>query len=356
MQTTKTTRDSNFELLRIVAMLCIVFCHFATHSQFAYPATSLTVPRLWWFFLKMGGDLGVNVFVLISGYFLSTSPSGKLNTPRVLKFWAQIFFYSTAIYAVCTLIGISQFDPGDLITVILPITFEKWWFLSTYFVMYLLHPCLNIVIKKLDQKSYKNLVILLIVMWSVIPTVTLQNFQVNNLLWFFTLYMVAGYIRLYGFPGKLNRTHYTCLFLLATVLRYLSGIIPAMFADKVEFFAMDSVAFYGKTNITTFLSALFLFMIFKETKMGYHKWINVIASATFGVYLIHDHYCVRPYLWTTLIHGADYQESSMVIPYSIGVVLLIFAVCTVIDLIRQATVEKLYLNLVDKIVSSKGNQ
>lgn len=39
-----------------------------------------------------------------------------------------------------------------------------------------------------------------------------------------------------------------------------------------------------------------LFIAFTRMKPFYNKWINVVASAAFGVYLIHDNRLVRPYL------------------------------------------------------------
>ena len=98
---------------------------------------------------------------------------------------------------------------------------------------------------------------------------------------------------------------------------------------------------------STFLSALSMFMVFYSIKMGYNKWINVIASATFGVYLIHDNRIVRPFLWQTVFKNASYQDSALIIPYSIAVMLLVYSVCTIIDLIRKATVEKAYVAAVD---------
>ena len=83
--------------------------------------------------------------------------------------------------------------------------------------------------------------------------------------------------------------------------------------------------------------------------MGTRKGINVVASATFGVYLIHDSSIVRPFLWNTVFKTETYQDSAFLILYSIGVCLLVYAACTVIDLLRQNTIEKVYLHVVNKM-------
>jgi len=96
------------------------------------------------------------------------------------------------------------------------------------------------------------------------------------------------------------------------------------------------------------LISLSLFMAFATMKMDYHKWINTIASATFGVYLIHDSDIIRPLLWLDWFKNAQYQDSLMLIPYSIAVVLAVYIACTIIDLLRQKLIEKPWMRLVNK--------
>ena len=141
----KTERESSFELLRIIAMYAILISHFATHGKFNYDTTVISIPRLWWYFIEMGGKFGVNIFVMISGYFLIIDKSGLLNLKRILKFWGQVFFYSTAIYLVFTLSGIVEFSVGSFIKSFFPITCDTWGFASTYFVLYLIHPFLQLL-------------------------------------------------------------------------------------------------------------------------------------------------------------------------------------------------------------------
>ena len=60
------------ELLRIPAMLLIVLHHFSAHGKWpgagGWPSADLAVS-----FLSLGGKAGVDIFILISGYFLCKS-------------------------------------------------------------------------------------------------------------------------------------------------------------------------------------------------------------------------------------------------------------------------------------------
>ena len=51
-------RQSNIELLRIVAMVLIVAHHFAVHGGFDFPLANITVNRLWIQFIQIGGKIG----------------------------------------------------------------------------------------------------------------------------------------------------------------------------------------------------------------------------------------------------------------------------------------------------------
>lgn len=92
-------------------------------------------------------------------------------------------------------------------------------------------------------------------------------------------------------------------------------------------------------------------MAFLTMKMSYHKWINRVASAAFGVYLLHDSNLLREYLWRDVFKNVLYQNSNSIIVYSMGVVILVYFVCTLIDLVRQYFFEKPFLKVINKYIS-----
>ena len=341
-------RNSSIELLRIIAMIMIVSCHFATHGGFSFDTKSLPIPRLWWNFIEMGGNLGVDIFVLISGYFLVTSSGKMFNLKRILKFWGQVFVYSIAIYFVFCVIGKQDFGLVSFIKALFPITFNSWWFASTYFVLYLMHPFINMLLQKLDKKGYQALLAMQLILWCVIPTFTSSDYQSNSLLWFVTLYCVAGYIKLFGLNPRFTTKSYLAFWLLFSALRYLSCISLMVLGIRIPFAAAHSLFFYGQQSVLTFISAVSLFMVFEKCDIGYIRWINIVASATFGVYLIHDSDVIRHLLWREVFKNAQYQNSMLLIPYSIMASAIVYIICTLIDLLRQQTIEKPFMAVVDR--------
>lgn len=345
---TSTERRTSIELLRIISMLMIVFHHFAIHGGFDWKTSAITIPHLWYNLIVMGGKIGVNIFVLISGYFLITNHGELFNFKRILKFWGQIVFYSISISAVFLLFKDHNFGIKALIKSVFPITFSSWWFASAYFVLYIIHPFLNMLLNALSKKGYQTLLVTLVSMWSIIPTVTTRNFESNSLLWFVTLYAIAGYARLYGFNSIYTTKKYFSLCGIFSALTYFSSIVFTMLSIRWSALLEYTTYFYGMQTISVLLISLTLFMAFATWKINYHRWINTLASATFGVYLIHDSSTVRSFIWGDIFQNSQYQNSLLLIPYSILAVALVYTICTVIDLIRQQIFEKPFVHIVNK--------
>lgn len=83
-------RNSNIELLRIVAMLMIVAHHFSVHGGFSFDPSRISVNLIWIQFLQLGGKVGVDIFILISGYYLVSRKS--FNSYKALSYGARCFF------------------------------------------------------------------------------------------------------------------------------------------------------------------------------------------------------------------------------------------------------------------------
>lgn len=352
MQSKKTMyRNSSIELLRIISMVMIMFHHFAYHGNFEWNYNEITIPHLWYNFILMGGKVGVNIFVLISGFFLIENTERLFQPKKLLKFWGQVVFYSITTYFLSIVLQINNFDIKQIIKICFPITYPGWWFASTYFMLYLIHPFLNKLLHDLNKNVYQYLILLLVFCWSIIPTLTTQLFESNYLLWFITLYAIAGYAKIYGFNERLKSKHYFFLFLIVLVCSYLVSVSFLVLGTKRNELAVHAIDFFGMERFPILLMAFFLFMTFAKLKIKFNKWINVIASATFGVYLIHDSSYIRYYIWWNIFKINQYQESLFLIPYSILVVFTVYVLCTGIEMVRKVLLEKPYIIFVNKYVN-----
>lgn len=173
-------RQSNIELLRILAMILIIAHHFALFGAFGFSETAVSINKLWIQFIQIGGKIGVNIFILISGYFLINEKSIKIN--RIIRFWLQIFTYSIIFFIIFIACGIKTYSTKELIYHMFPITYSLWWFASAYFVLYLLIPYVNKLLTSLSKLEYQKLIVLTTICWCIIPTIFRSNFQSNNLI------------------------------------------------------------------------------------------------------------------------------------------------------------------------------
>ena len=87
-------RNTNIELLRILCIIGITMHHLVYHSTIMDEAIGIS--RLFAQFFLLFGKSGVNIFVLISGYFLvKTDPFDfKGAVKRVFNLWKQLALYS----------------------------------------------------------------------------------------------------------------------------------------------------------------------------------------------------------------------------------------------------------------------
>lgn len=341
-------RRSNFELLRIVSMLGIVFHHFLNYSlgynEFTYDTITPNSAFAAIFYLL--GKIGVNIFVLISGYFLIESK--QLKTSKILKLWLQIASYSVGIYIFFCIFEKAEFNYYSLIRQFLPINRELWWFPSTYFVMFLLSPFLNVLLKKLNQKQYIKMLAISIFLWSVLGVLDRRGLQGNILITFFVIYSIGAYIRLYKNDNKINKFKVVMILLITWLLDAFMQIFLKKEAKRIVQFNDLAILFRSQISLFTIIISVCIFMLFKNFEIKYSRSINIIGSATFGVYLIHENEYIKWLLWEKLVIGRNYINSPYLFLYGFLAAICVYIICTLIELARIYILEKNYMKLVYK--------
>lgn len=199
MQAQGATKRSlmGIEALRILAMLLIVGHHYLFHGGVLQTSLFSTNYLLGWF-INAFCYVGVDCYVLISGYFLVKSPGFKIK--KAFKLWIQIFFYSVAIFLLFSSLNIIPFVWNELLKASFPVLRKAYWFVTAYMWLYFLSTYLNKFITKLSKRDYQKLIALLLLVFSILPLLGADPLHVNkgyNLMWFIVLYFIGGYIRLF---------------------------------------------------------------------------------------------------------------------------------------------------------------
>ena len=114
------------------------------------------------------------------------------------------------------------------------------------------------------------------------------------------------------------------------------------------FFLADS------NKITALAVSLCLFLFFKNWKLKYNPVINTIAASTFGVLCIHANSdAMRRWLWQDVCNNVGFFDSDYLVLHAVGVVLIVFAICVVLDQLRIRFVETPFFRLYDRIAAVK---
>ncbi len=358
-------RSSNFELMRIFAMFLIITYHYALFSAFRFPAGDLSFNRLFYQSMFLDGKTGVNLFVMVSGYFMVKSE--RIRTSKVLQLWGQAFFYIVGIWIIFhkKINGMGSMVQDTLKGKLFFLSSGVQWFISTYIVMYLLAPYMNAMLKALSRDACRRLLVLMGALWCLIPTLSwipgmvVTEFQGSDLAFFLFLYCLGGYLRLYHEKDSRGAEFwFGCaggIFLLCMGVIVSVDIWNTRSLGKVR---LLDYLFNYQNHVLILLLSLFLFLGFKELKVRNSSVINLISSLTFGIYLIHDNWQIRRYLWNNVIKGPLFQESPWFLPVSLGIVTAVFCCCGALELLRQLTVEKLWMKAaapisdgIDKLLS-----
>ena len=344
-------RHSNIELLRIVCILAIIVHHFAIHTEWPFDGQTISLNRVFIQSLCMGGKLGVNCFLLISGYYLVEKK--RRNVSSIAKIWLTILIYSLTIPVVFMLFGVQPKSIKELAFSCAPVLRQTWKFASAYFVLMLLVPYINRLLQALSQQEYQKMLGLFFVIWCLIPTLTSQDFESNYLIWIIVMYAVGGYLKRYP-SNSMDNLKITFLGAAISYLVYVSSfLVMDVLGKSIPAFAnpIREIRFGQMQMIPCVALSVFLFLTFKKLKIKQSVIINRLAAATFGVFLIHDHPWVREYIWSSLLNPVKYYDSPHLIGYALFCVAVIFAACQIVEQLRLL-IETQYMKPIVKMLDN----
>jgi surface polysaccharide O-acyltransferase-like enzyme len=336
-------RQSNFELLRIIAMLLIVTHHYSVHGGWVFPS-GFEVHKFYAQSLSIGGKLGVNLFVLITGYFAYES---KFKWNGIISTVSKTWFYSIVILLIFYIATPSTITAKMFIMNMLPF---GYWFVTAYIVLLAISPFINIMLNKLTKKLHLKFLII----FTIISVTPLLNGPVGNLSFFIYLYCIGAYIKEYYEHINIPKSYILTaiviniglILLSIATLDYLSGINNIF--NHPLYFIKSASPFIMFLTIS-------IFIYFKQLNIGRNKYINLVSSSMFGVYLIHDNHFVRQFLWVDTFKNQDHLNTDLYI-HSVISILSVFMVCILIELTKNKIFDIIHLNHLQNKISKWINK
>lgn len=309
----KKERDSGIELMRIFAILMVIGVHAFSYGGF-FPAAQavgghVAAAAL---FMKLATRAAVNIFVIITGYFMVRVPYDlKKNLRRVGVTYQKMLFYSAVLTVVFLLLGASYWvDRGNTFTVwqvilkgLLPVTSQTWYFLTDYLLLCLLIPFVNLALQKLDEKQYRIFALALVLFMSVWMTLVhikpfnlaIEPFGYSDMVkgkqafHFLFIYCIGGYF------GRFSKRREK-----PNVL-YLLGALGTVAVNYLLYTRLPSSSGFQSVagdyaNPILVLNAVFLLLFCKDLHFK-SRIVNALGGTTLGVYCLTEFRYLRTVLW-----------------------------------------------------------
>ena len=354
MPSEKKIRNSTFEILRIVAILFIIVSHYmmGTKDNANISTANLILANNLCF-----GDMGVAMFMMISGFFLWKSE--KINALHIVKLVLEYYFYIFLLYGLSfALVDGKQFDSDEFLKTIFGLFYERSWFVSAYLLVYLLHPFINKLFKLENYSLAFKFMLIITVIWSIVPSITAGTFYLNRFLSLFCLYCYGAFLRLSSESGQkwFNKKTGLLLFFIDLGVIFVFQLTMSIITINHRDMAYMISWFTSRHSIFMIFMVFGLMMLLSLAKPIYSKVVNFVAGFTLGIYLIHDNDSLRNYYWKVLFRTQDYCDSANMLWHALMSVAIIFTICLVIDIIRKYALENPLFLLIDKIKNRKKEE
>lgn len=231
----KTKRQSNFELLRILAMVMIILFHVQVHgpqpiltADNAFFASPMIYKRLLLFEVGIPlGMIGNGLFMVISGYFMNAKTN--IDTGKISKKLLLQLGFATVVLMMAYFVWIHFFRDEKQYweTITLGNFNSGWWFVGYYMVVIVVAKVfLNRLVEKLSQAQFKSLLLTILAVTQFSWTGGLMDGLTDGLrtacigVCFF---LMGGYIARYN-PFRNVRLYTIFLVIFATyAIRFLSA-------------------------------------------------------------------------------------------------------------------------------------
>lgn len=329
-----TDRNSNIELLRIVAILFIIAHHLLVHGLNLWSDNQLSnFPLL---ALDSAFFVGVNVFVLISGYC-------------GIQFRFKKLLY---LYLMCALVGglcylghlyVDHAHIGRSIvynTIFSISNAPGTWYIQSYIFLMLAAPLLNAGIETLNKKGH----LCAIAAWTLISVyfgwwwqhdVNQDGYNLVNFIW---LYIIGGYLKRYWNIHSLRPYTYLGVYAICSIVN------AGFYVWSSGYFAWC----YNNPFVVIASISLVLFFLSFDFQ---NKYVNILAQSTLGVYLIHENCYVSPHLYDNAV-TTFYSTNVFCF---VSAVSCIYFVCVIVDVLLRYLIANPIFSLTPPPIFARNN-
>ena len=325
-------RESNFELLRIVAILFITMhhllingidmcgynCNFVLNinSSIAVILNSLIVG-------------GVNLFLLISGWY-----GIKTITKGIVRLVVDCFFYGLIACLLSVLFVDAKLSVYEVFN---SIKFTNGWFVPNYMYLLFLSPIIEYSLKNVSLRVLRYWIMLFFVcqvyFGYILGFVDKNGYSAIN---FIFLYYVGRYLR---YELQNSKKTYQTIGLVVWVLT--GGTLGFVFlmASRLGH-PIESLRWWSYNNPFVLIGSISLFVYFSYLKIQ-KSWINYFATSVFGIYLVSSNSLITEYRNNITQKIFEMGAYPLLFVFAICLVLFVGSIILITNKVRQPVLSKI---------------
>ena len=332
-------RNSSIELLRIIAMFMILMHHFIVHNGYDVLKLPMGPERIFFqLVMQGGGKVGVVIFFSISAwFFLDRKQAIKSNLKRVWIMERELLFWSLMLLAFYLVFDRADLGAKLMVKSVMPLSMDLWWYATAYAIFLALLPFLSKGLKALGREYHLALAATVLVIWgltSFIPkalgTAPYVGSSLTGAFGFIYLFILISAYKWYLKPFTIKQTWLMIGFGLGFFLLYTcASIALSLLGHNMGIFIAND------WRLPVIMIGFGMFLLFGRVTF-HSRVINRIAQSAFAVYLITDYAASEKLLWVRLFNLQDLYQQPLAILRILGILLAIYAACTLLDFIRQA--------------------
>lgn len=346
-------RNTSLDLLKIIISIGVIILHINNPDNgnainIAYHNSEPITSRLL-LILECCSIVSVNVFIMISGFFLASTNRRRFQ--KVLYLFVLCSFMSVVCYLLKSFISQTSVDLSVLLIKAIP----NNYYITLYAVIYMISPLVNRAFEDYDIWSLCKVCFLLVILFAGIPTVlaiidektgiffnglctigvggSQSGYTIVN----FALMYCLGYL-----VRKLYDSNYNINF-IGGILLYIISMTVVCVWELLFFIKKDNMWSYALAycNVFVVIASISLFYIFvsmNKLNVFEREWfcigISELAQASLVSYLVHPFFINFSPIQTTIQNYKPLIAIALIILESFGIYLACFIVWKLLTIIK----------------------
>ncbi len=302
-------RESNIELLRVIAIFLVLVVHVNMLSKgIGIPehvdlqlSFVPTVTRV--FFISVS-YICVDVFIIISGWY---------GVHASLRGMCKLMFMCVFLGMLGYVIGLwhdgwNGFSVGVLVKMLFDWSFPGW-FIAAYMVMYIIAPVVNTFVEHCTEQQVRYVLIAFFTLEFVYGWIfpecsgSIHTFNGGySALSLIGLYVLARYLKVFVYDGK-KECMIGKVFSAGTAKFWLAVWMGIVIIDVILWCVMTymnigqiSSRIFTYTSPMIIAQSVAMFMCFKNMKLRYNRFINWLGASSLAVLIVHGYLGCEPFL------------------------------------------------------------